>query len=642
MSRWGGTADPRAAHAALTAARVPSDVTADGSLIAFTVPSDGGMVLHVLDADGTGGARPLPGTDHVMPRWIPGTGRLVAVTSDLGWIEEIDAATGAIAWSQAVDGAVEEVIAAAGGALLVRVADPGSDRDGMHLGLRVPAPDGPYVDSPGTRLRRLFLAQAGREGLQPVPLGGLTVWEADWDGAATALAVVSADPSPSGYYAPRLVKVDVRDGSVRTLLTTPWQLARPRLSPDGSCAVVVEGLSIVSGRVLRVDLASGGATCWESLDDVTDLGWLDAGRLWFAGWAGTGVQGGLVKADGTVVSRWTAPAALGGRDGQPSLVPCGPGRAVTVWDAPDSPPEVAVGSLGSGGFVPRTDFNAGLARLAEGLVREVHRWEADDGRVIEGLVLRPVGPGPFPLVVLAHGGPTWLWAQSFAPGESNLMALPLALAGAAVLLPNPRGSSGRGQEHARAVIGDFGGADLADLLAGADLLICAGIADPDRQAIAGLSYGGYLTARAITRTGRFQAAVVMSGVPDWVSFRTTSAIGGGYDVVYHGGADPATLDGREFLADRSPLYAADSVTTPTLILHGAEDRVTTLGEAERLYKALVRAGTTVEMVTYPHEGHELTDPANCADARDRILGWLTGHGVLTSSAAPTVPAGDRA
>ncbi|MDX6739428.1 S9 family peptidase [Actinocorallia sp. A-T 12471] len=637
------TADPRAAHAALTAARVPSDVTADGGLIAFTVPSGERMALHVMPVDGE--ARQLPGTDHVMPRWIPGTGRLVAVTADLGWIEEIDAATGAIAWSQPVDGAVEDVVAAAGGALLVRVADPGSDRDGMHLGLRVPSPEGPFVDAPGTRLRRLYLAQAGRDGLTPLDLGGLTVWEADWDGGPTVLAVVSADPSPSGYYAPRLVTVDVAKGEVRTLLTTPWQLARPRLSPDGSCAVVVEGLSIVSGRVLRVDLASGGATCWDSLDDVTDLGWLDAGRLWFAGWAGTGVQGGVVGTDGAPEARWTVSAALGGRDGQPSLVPCGSDLVATVLDAPDSPPEVAVGSLSRGDLTPRTAFNADLAGLADGVVREVRTWEADDGRTIEGIVLRPEGQGPFPLVVLAHGGPTWLWARSFAPGESNLMALPLVLAGAAVLLPNPRGSSGRGQEHARAVIGDFGGADLSDVLAGADLLICEGIADPDRQAIAGLSYGGYLTARAITQTGRFRAAIVMSGVPDWVSFRTTSAIGGGYDVVYHAGADPATPEGREFLAERSPLYAADSVTTPTLILHGAEDRITTLGEAERLYRALRSAGATVQMVTYPHEGHELVDPVNCADARDRMLAWLTDHGVLPASGpviARTATAGESA
>lgn len=622
------TADPRAAHAALTAARLPSDVTADGALIAFTVPTEGRMALHVMDAAGTGAARPLPGTDHVLPRWIPGTGRLVAVTADLARIEEIDPRTGAIAWSRPVDGAVEDVVPAPDGRLLVRAADPGSDRDGMHLGVRVPEAADPRVDVPGARLRRLFLARAGADGLSPVDLGTRTVWEADWRGGDTAVAVVSADPSPSGYYAPSLVAIDLRDGTTRTLLTTPWQLARPRLSPDGRGAVVVEGLSIVSGRILRVDLASGGVALGEALDDVTDLGWLDDRSLWFAGWAGTGVQGGVVGADGTVRARWTAPAALGGRDGQPSLAPCGPDRAATVWDGPDAPPEVVVGSLSKGRFTPRTAFNTGLRGLTDGLVREERAWTAPDGRVIEGLLLRPEGPGPFPLVVLVHGGPTWLWARAFAPGESNLMAVPLALAGAAVLLPNPRGSGGRGQDHARAVIGDFGGADLDDVLTGADTLILDGLADPDRQAIAGLSYGGYLTAHAITRTGRFRAAVVMSGVPDWVSFRTTSALGGGYDALYHAGADPATPSGREFLAARSPLTAAASVTTPTLILHGELDRITTLGEAERLYRALARAGTTTQLVTYPREGHELVEPEHCADARDRVLAWLTDHGVL--------------
>ncbi|GAA2720846.1 hypothetical protein GCM10010439_09670 [Actinocorallia aurantiaca] len=618
------TADARAAHEALAAVRLPMDVTADGGKLAFTVSSGEGQVVHVLDAAGR--PRSLPGTDHALLRWIPGTGRLIAAAESR--VEELDPETGEILWSEPFDGSVEDFSVTSDGRVLARVADPGSDRDGMHLGLRVPASEDPFVDVPGARLRRLVLARAGEPGSKAVPLGPLTVWEADWLGGETALAVVSADSAPSGYYKPELAVVDVRDGSTRTLLTTPWQLARPRISPDGTRAVVVEGLSIVSGRVLHVDLGSGEVTRWDAVDDVTDLGWLDADTLWFTGWSGTGVQGGVLRADGTLLHRWTASGALGGKDGQPSLAPCGPGWVAAVWESPEQPPEVAFGSLTTGGFATFTDFNTGPAALAEGVVREELSWEAPDGRTIEGLVIRPHGEGPFPLVVLAHGGPTWLWAQWFAPAESNQMALPLALAGAAVLLPNPRGSSGRGQEHARAVIGRFGEADLEDVLAGADKLIADGVADPERQAVAGLSYGGYLTAWAVARTRRFRAAVVMSGVPDWVSFRTASVIGGGYDVVYHRGADPATPEGREFLAARSPVFHAADVRTPTLILHGERDRVTPLGEAERLYQAFAAAGVPTRLVTYPREGHELIEPEHCADARDRILDWLTRHGVL--------------
>ena len=619
------TADPRAAHEALIATRLPMDVTADGGALAFTVPGDGGQEVHVL----AGGApRPLPGTDHTLPRWIPGTGRLVAATAGLDRIEELDAGTGEALWSVPVEGAVEDLTVLPDGRILARVADPGSDRDGMHLGLRVPAAEDPFADVPGERLRRLVLARAGEHGTETVPLGPYTVWEADWRGEGTVVAIVSADPAPSGYYRPELIAADLGDGSVRTLLATPWQLARPRLSPDGTRAVAVEGLSIVSGRVLHVDLATGETTRWDTVDDVTDLGWLDDGTLWFTGWSGTGVHGGILRADGTLAHRWTADGALGGRDGQPSLAPCGDGRVAAVWESPRQPPEVAVGSLESGEFTALTGFNAALAPLAEDVVRREVDWRAPDGRAVQGLLLHPPGEGPFPLVVLVHGGPTWLWAQWFAPGESGQMALPLALAGAAVLLPNPRGSSGRGQEHARAVIGCFGEADLDDVLAGADRLIAEGLADPERQAIAGLSYGGYLTAHAVTRTRRFRAAVVMSGVPDWVSFRTASVIGGGYDAVYHRGADPATREGREFLVARSPVFHAADVGTPTLILHGERDRVTPLGEAERFHRALAAAGATTRLVTYPREGHELVEPEHCADARDRILDWLTRHGVL--------------
>ncbi|MEV4188792.1 prolyl oligopeptidase family serine peptidase, partial [Streptosporangium canum] len=208
------------------------------------------------------------------------------------------------------------------------------------------------------------------------------------------------------------------------------------------------------------------------------------------------------------------------------------------------------------------------------------------------------------------------------------LALPLAHAGAAVLLPNPRGSSGRGQDYARRVIGHVGEEDLDDVLAGVDHLVAAGVADPGRMAVLGLSYGGYLSAWAVTRTGRFRAAVVMSGVADWISFANASNLAHGYDPLYHGGADIATSEGRDFLAARSPVCHAAKVTTPTLILHGAEDRTTPVGQAEELYRAWSAAGVRTQLVVYPREGHELTEPGHRRDAAERVLGWLAGNGVL--------------
>jgi dipeptidyl aminopeptidase/acylaminoacyl peptidase len=144
----------------------------------------------------------------------------------------------------------------------------------------------------------------------------------------------------------------------------------------------------------------------------------------------------------------------------------------------------------------------------------------------------------------------------------------------------------------------------------------------------GLSYGGYLAAQAAVRQPRFRAAVVMSGVTDWLGFATTSAIGGGYDAAYHPLGDLGSAAGRETLVAPSPLYAADSDATPTLFLHGALDRITPLAQAEQLFGRLTRAGVETELVVYPREGHELVEPAHRRDAAARVSRWLRDHGVL--------------
>ncbi|NUR92168.1 MAG: S9 family peptidase [Nonomuraea sp.] len=603
---------PLDVHAQLAGMRVPESVSLhpDGDRVACVI--DG--VAYVAALDGTMEAL---GACHGPIRWLPDGRLLSAPARDQVAVGD---------WRARVAGEIEDLIPGDDGTVLVRLADPGSERDGSHLGLRVHDPADPFVATPGARLRRLAWFAIGDDRPRELPLPSLTVWDADWrDGRA--LAVTSEDETPAGYYRPRLDLVD--GGGTRTLHRTSWQLSRPRLAPGGRYAVVVEGLSIVSGRILRADLDTGEITRLGEPDDVTDLGWLDERTLWFTGWSGTGVHGGVLSAaDGRVLSRWTAWGTLGGRDGQPSLSVDRSGTlAAACWETADRPPEIAVAALAEGDWHQVTALNAGLAPLA--VRQEEITWAGHDGLPVSGLLLtKPGAPGPRPLVVVVHGGPTWLWSSSFAPAESNQLAVPLAHAGAAVLLPNPRGSSGRGQAYARAVIGQVGEADLADVLAGVDHLTATGAADPARTAIMGLSYGGYLTAWAVTRTDRFRAAVVMSGVSDWLSFSTASNLAGGFDPLYHAGADPATTEGRELLAARSPVHHAAKVTTPTLILHGDQDRTTPAGQADQLYRAWSRAGVSTQLVVYPREGHELVEHAHRTDAAERVIGWLTGGGVL--------------
>lgn len=625
-------------------------------------------------------ALPAPDGEPVLVRWSPEATRLWVVHTRGGepahlvlCAIDVDCATDvhSAADSQVlaetvVDGAIEDVLVLDDRHALLRAADPGSERDGMHLGLRVTAPSDPRVDDVPGPWRRLHLVTVtgGRLQVRPLPLPGWTVWDVDARGDRLAL-VASREPLPAGYYEPTLLTArlaldsddgndgddgdgdsdDDKDGHDKsggarlTDVTELWspgptaQLACPRLSPNPRDLYVIRGLSIVSGQVMRFDLTTGRHTVLPDLDDVTDLGFVDDARLWFSGWDGTGVQVGLVTdpaGPAPRVSRWTDVATLHGDAGQPALAvaPDG-GQAFAVREAPASPPEVV--RLGFTGPEPTelTGYNTCLRDLAPEVTTEVRTWASPDGTVVQGLLLRPAETtGPCPLVTLLHGGPTWLWSAAFAPAESNDLALTLAAAGAAVLLPNPRGSSGRGQAFARAIIGQMSTIDLDDVLAGVHDLVSAGTADPERLAVMGLSYGGYLSAVASSRTQVFAAAVVMSGVVDWLSFAGTSAIGGGYDRTYHPGGDVRTAHGREVLAGRSPAYDERPSRTPVLVLHGAADRITPLAQAEQLFRSRRAAGVETELVVYPGEGHELTDRAHRTDAAQRCVSWLAQYRVL--------------
>ena len=154
-------------------------------------------------------------------------------------------------------------------------------------------------------------------------------------------------------------------------------------------------------------------------------------------------------------------------------------------------------------------FNDDLTRVTIFPDVRALSWIAPDGLEIDGLLMTPAGAdGPLPLLVLVHGGPTWCWNAYFSVSEPN--AVLLADAGYAVLMPNPRGSIGRGHAFAQAVIGDPGGKDLQDILAGVDRCVADGVADPDRLGISGLSYGGYMAGWAMTQTDRFGASVAHS------------------------------------------------------------------------------------------------------------------------------------
>ena len=303
------------------------------------------------------------------------------------------------------------------------------------------------------------------------------------------------------------------------------------------------------------------------------------------------------------VGSWAPYAAVVGEDG-----------FAFVRQGFDRPAEVAIVQQGADGTV--ASFRHEGHDHARGLIGRAERltWTASDGLEIDGFLLAPAGEGPHPLILYVHGGPVWSYAEWFPrPYLAWLVAR-----GFAILMPNPRGSTGRGRAFLEAVIGDMGGGDAHDDLAGVDAVIERGFADPDRIAVTGGSYGGYMSCWLPVVDQRFKAAVAMSPVTDFYSEHWNSNIGA-WDAWFLGG-EPQ--DGTTQYQERSPVFLADRVRTPTFLTAGTEDRCTPPGQAIEFYRALCANGVPAEVAIYPGEGHGVRKLPAFLDLVTRSTAWF--------------------
>ncbi|MBX5445999.1 S9 family peptidase [Sphaerobacter sp.] len=299
-------------------------------------------------------------------------------------------------------------------------------------------------------------------------------------------------------------------------------------------------------------------------------------------------------------------------------------RIAVVWEDATHAPDVWVLSREdiSPALQRRTHFNPELEAAALGEV-EIVRWESDPGVEVEGLLFKPVGYQEgqrYPLVVQIHGGPTWLWTNQFA-ATWHEWAHALAGRGYAVLMPNPRGSTGRGPEYSNALFGDVGGCEYRDIMAGVDYLIERGIADPERLGVGGWSWGGYMTSWIVSQTTRFKAAVMGAGLPNMISDNGLGDIPSA-NLSYF---ETSPYHDPEPYFERSAIRYIRNATTPTLILHGEEDRRVAMAEGQEMYVALRTLGVETQFVTYPREGHAIQERKHQSDLINRVIGWFDRH-----------------
>jgi dipeptidyl aminopeptidase/acylaminoacyl peptidase len=195
-----------------------------------------------------------------------------------------------------------------------------------------------------------------------------------------------------------------------------------------------------------------------------------------------------------------------------------------------------------------------------------------------------------------------------------------AAAGYVVAAVNFHGSSSWTNDFARRIQGSWGDEPSADVLAATDHLLARGFIDPERMAIAGGSYGGYLVAWLLGRTDRFKAAICHAGVTNLLGQYAT-------DVTYGRraafGGEP--WDDMEPIRRWSPTEHLAAALTPTLVIHGEQDYRVVVTQGLELYGILKAKGVEARLVYYPDEGHWILKPQNSLHWYGEFLGWLERH-----------------
>ena len=254
-------------------------------------------------------------------------------------------------------------------------------------------------------------------------------------------------------------------------------------------------------------------------------------------------------------------------------------------------------------------------RLAK--VDYVH-FKSKDGTPVSGYLYKPLdytSGKKVPTLLNPHGGPVGQYSASFY----HLAEL-YAANGYAVLLPNPRGSSGYGQKFCEAIFADWGNKDYQDDMAMVDYALAQGIADPDKLGVGGWSYGGMSTDFIIAQTTRFKAAISGAGI-------ALLHTGFGHDQYQK---DYFTelgypWENKATWEKVSPFYRIKNITTPTLFMGGDVDWNVPIIGGEQMYQALKSLGRTTELVVYPGEHHGFTVPSHLKDRLERYLAWYAHY-----------------
>ena len=475
--------------------------------------------------------------------------------------------------------------------------------------------DDPQVADREEDLPRLWLLDVGSKATRRLGKTGWRIDEFQWRDE-TQILVVASDKPWADAFSDAVYGIATRDGAAGLIDTPPQPFEGLLVSPDSRTLAIRSTLA--SGPIAR-DLLVGPIE-GRALKDVSappglavaEVRWHEARTIWAR--VVDGFYNRLYRlTQGAPPVRLDLPMSVDTFD-----VSRG-GDLAFVGEDFDHLPEIY---LKVGDSAPRQ-----LSHLQQGwdgvalASTSIFRTRSFDGTMIEAALMKPTtaasGAKP-PLVLLVHGGPSSNFSAGY--GWEGAWAQMLAAHGYAVLMINPRVSNGYSEDFVKANRGDWGGGDYKDLMAVLDAVIARGDADAERLGIGGWSYGGEMTAWAITQTRRFKAAVAGAAVYDQQAEFETEGHSDG-DEWYFG----TPWEHPDVFARNSPATYIGNAKTPTLIFDGLEDTANPVGQSKGLYRALKHLGVETRMVLYPGEGHSPRKGSYNIDMFERIVDWYDAH-----------------
>jgi dipeptidyl aminopeptidase/acylaminoacyl peptidase len=454
----------------------------------------------------------------------------------------------------------------------------------------------------------------------PFSLGGLDGYTFSADSTQIAY-VANTDPDSSTSTNSDLYLLDAAGGEPKKLTVNPGADEGPVFSPDGKSIAyrtqLRAGFESDQWRLAIMDLATGVShTIGEQLDRwVSEYAWSsDSKRIFF-----------------TVDDRGTSPLlmapAAGGEirtitEGSTSVGSMRFSRdnkmMIYMEQSGSAPPEIKMATSRGGNGVQLTHMNDPITMGFELTPLEKLDTDGPDGTKVQSFIVKPPGfdaSQKYPVLFLIHGGPQGAWGETWS---YRWNAQVFAAAGYVVVMPNPHGSTGYGQNFTDAVSTDWGGRAYRDIMAVADNVATLPYVDKDRMVAAGGSYGGYMIDWILGHTTRFKALVSHAGVFDLRSEAgTTDEL---WFVKWEFKGFP--WENAANYDKWSPDSFAGSFRTPTLVTQGEIDYRVPIGQSQELFTALQERGVPSKLVLFPDEGHWILKPQNSQYWYKTVIDWL--------------------